>query len=137
MCTEWHEQAVDKAADTPACTAWQHSFPLELSPPGGFLPHLEPSIPQLEPAHLPWEGQLHMSLPEPLKPNPPRGPLVVKYLLINGAICQECLASFCIFLCKISQCHKQETQEMPPASRGSENIPVYVPVRIHGPSAWI
>lgn len=78
-----------------------------------------------------------MSLPEPLKPNPPRGPLVVKYLLINGAICQECLASFCIFLCKISQCHKQETQEMPPASRGSENIPVYVPVRIHGPSAWI
>lgn len=47
------------------------SFSLGLDLPSRFLLHLEPSIPQLVPAHFPWEGQLHMSLRRPLEPKTP------------------------------------------------------------------
>ena len=46
---------------------------------------------------------------------------VVKYVLINSAVCQTTVAPFYLSLLRFVNCHNRSHREMPPASRSMEN----------------
>lgn len=82
----------------------------KLSLPSGFLLHLEPSIPQLVPARLPWEGRLHISLHKPLKSKTPlRAAWSWNIYWLTVLFAKNpsllCVSSFVRFI----NCHKHKT----------------------------